>query len=176
MEIPFDIPAALASTCLVACSTHYHPITIAYDPILPYILIMPLASIIAPSDFAAVIKTHWFAVAGSVRLKASPRAAAAAAAGLTTPADILLVLNIESLSPVLCFRPGSGQSFGSSRLGLRLRLGADIGAPRTLLLFLRSGRSTHRVGIDATQLPAARATGAPVLVRERRHLVRDERR
>ncbi len=65
-------------------------------------------------------------------------------------ADILLILNIKQLTPFDVFRAWIGTKFWLLALGLRLRpgAGASLCASIIPLLFLRSGRSTHRVGID----------------------------
>jgi len=68
-------------------------------------------------------------------------------------ADILLILNIELLTPVYVFRTWIGTKFWLLALGLRLRLGADICARVILLRFLRCGRSTHRVWINDDAAP-----------------------
>ena len=156
MKIPFDIPAAASID--LSCGLPYPLLinTSTDEIVLPcFFFIMALGFDHRAIRFTAVVKTLWFSRRWISKAKSEPRGQRRRLLRIDDAADILLILNIESLTPVYVFRAWIWTKFWLLALGFRLRLGASASfcARIVLLLFLRSGRSTHRVWINDDAAP-----------------------
>ena len=176
MKIPFDIPAAAGIN--LSCGLPYPLLinAITDEIVLPSILIMALGFDHRAIRFTAVIIFDRLARRWISKAESEPRGQRRLPLRIDDAADILLILNIESLTPYYVFRAWIWTKFWLLPLGLRLRLGADICARVILLLFLHCGRSTHRVGINDDTAPGGAGNRRAGLVAIQRHLVQDGRR
>jgi len=154
MKIPFDLAAAAGINLSRGL---FDPIlidVIADKIFLSYILIMSLGFDRRAIGLAAVVKTLWFSRRWISKAKSEPRGQRRLPLRIDDAVDLLLVLNIEKLTPFYVFRAWIGTKFRLLAFGLRLRVGADPCASIVLLLFLRRRRRAHGVGIDDDAAPA----------------------